>query len=221
MQNFVTAIGRIAIRPYSFPMNLKRLTIFALALAFFALPALAEDDYDEPSSGGGIVNSRTLGGTIYGSVQLVDTLPTLDPGIGGGVFFDNRFNDRFSIAIEAFAITQDGDGASGAENSIEFLGIPTATIKLYLLGATSKFDPYIGIGIGVYALTEGSIDNSSFGLGIGAQIETGLDYVLTDTLALSVGGVYRSVGLLNSLSGTANATTYMPYTLFGRIGYKF
>lgn len=204
-------------------MNLKQLTFFTLAFILFSQTTFADtdDDFESGSGGGGIIHSRTFGGTIYGSIQLVDTLPTLDLGIGGGVFFDNRFNDRFSIAIESFAVTQDGKGASSAENSIEFLAIPTATIKLYLLGATTKLDPYVGIGIGLYLLTEGEVDNSSFGLGLGAQIETGLDYLITDTLTLSVGGVYRSVGLLNSFSGTANATTYMPYTLFGRIGYKF
>ena len=165
--------------------------------------------------------NRTFGGTIFGSVQLADTFPLVDPGIGGGVFFDYRFNNRFSVALEAFGITQDGDRASQAEGSIEFLGIPTATVKLYFLGAQSKFDPYIGVGLGFYLLTEGDVENNSFGVGLGAQIETGIDYLVTDTLVFSVGGTYRSVGLLNSLSAPANASTYMPYTLFGRIGYKF
>lgn len=202
-------------------MKLKQLIIFTLALVFFSQTSFADDYESQPDDGGGLIYSRTLGATVYGSFQLVNTPPDLDPGIGAGLFFDNRFNERFSIAIEAFGITQDGDGADSAEGSIEFFAIPTATIKLYPLNTTSKVDPYIGIGIGLYLLTEGNVNNDSFGIGLGAQIETGLDYLVTDTLTLSVGGVYRSVGLLNSLSGTANATTYMPYTLFGRIGYKF
>lgn len=193
---------------------------FVLVIFFITRSSFARDNsYDNSST----LSSyhRTFGGTIYGSVQLVDASPLVDAGIGGGVFFDNRFNNRFSLQLEAFGITQDGSKSSRSEGSIEFLGIPTATVKLYFLGAISKFDPYVGVGIGLYMLTEGNVENNTFGLGIGAQIETGLDYLITDTLMLGVGGTYRSVGLLNSLSAPANATTYMPYTLFGRIGYKF
>lgn len=208
-------------------LNFCRLVFLSLFFCLaFASVAAAQDDYGSfgaSSSGGGgaMSNPRTVGGTIFGSIQLVDTTPVLDPGIGGGFFFDYRFNERFSVALEAFAVTQDGDGRSRGEGDIEFLGIPTATLKLYFLNGTGKFDPYAGIGVGFYALTEGGISDQSFGVGLGAQVETGLDYLLTDTLLLSVGGTYRSVGLINSLSGAANATTYMPYTLFGRIGYKF
>lgn len=165
--------------------------------------------------------NRTVGGMIYGSVQLVDTLPIVDAGIGGGAFFDYRFNQRFSFQVESFIILQDGDRASLAEKGIEFFALPAGTLKIYPFKNTQRFDPYFGLGLGLYMLTEGDISNNTFGLGLGAQIETGVDINLADNLLLGVGGTYRSVGLLNSLSGTANASTYMPYTLFGRIGYRF
>lgn len=164
---------------------------------------------------------RTIGGTIYGSIQLVDTTPIVDPGIGAGAFFDYRFNQRFSLTTEAFVTFQDGDGASTAEGSILFFALPASTLRLYFLNSTSKLDPYLGIGLGLYYLTEGSVNNNSSGFGLGAQVEVGLDYNLSDNFLVTVGGTYRSVGLINSFSGTANASTYMPYTLFGRIGYRF
>ena len=167
------------------------------------------------------VFNRTLGGSVFGSIQLVDTTPLVDPGIGGGAFFDYRFNHRYSIALEAFVILQDGRGTSAGEGSLNFFGMPTSTIKMYFLNNTTVIDPYFGIGLGLYMLTEGSISNNTFGIGIGAQIEVGVDFNVTDNLLFSVGGAYRSVGLINSFSGPANASTFMPYTLFGRIGYRF
>lgn len=190
--------------------------IITLFVILFTSSAQADDYYTGVDE-----KNKTIGGTIFGSIQLVDTTPVVDPGIGGGLFFDYRFNSRFSITLESFWITQDGTGRSQGEGSVEFLGIPTTTFKYYPIGNQYIVDPYFGIGIGFYALTEGKIKDNSFGMGLGAQIEIGMDYALTNQLSLGVGGTYRSIGMLNSLSGTANATTYMPYTLFGRIGYRF
>lgn len=192
---------------------LRRFSVFLLLLFFLFLPVLSHAY--EPAY------NRTLGGTIYGSIQLVDTLPIVDLGIGGGIFFDYRFNQRFSIQAESFVIFQEGDRASQAEGSIKFFAMPATTLKIYPLKNATRFDPYFGLGLGLYMLTEGDVNNNTFGLGLGAQIETGLDFNLTDNLLFGVGGTYRSVGLLNSFKGTANASTYMPYTLFGRIGYRF
>ncbi len=164
--------------------------------------------------------SRTVGGNIYGSVQLVDTLPELDPGIGGGMFFDYRFNEHYSIMLEAFFTTQDGSGRSTGEGDIIALAVPATTFKIYLLNS-EKLDGYIGVGVGIYGLTEGSLANTTSGWGLGAQFETGLEYDVTSNLMAGVGGTFRSVGLINTFSGASNATTYMPFTLFGRIGYRF
>lgn len=196
-------------------MDLKFLRSFAVFLAVIFLFLSFSVRAYEPAY------NRTVGGMIYGSVQLVDTLPIVDVGIGGGAFFDYRFNQRFSFQVESFIILQDGDRASLAEKGIEFFAMPAGTLKIYPFKNAQRFDPYFGLGLGLYMLTEGDISNNTFGLGVGAQIETGIDFNLADNLLLGVGGTYRSVGLLNSLSGTANASTYMPYTLFGRIGYRF
>lgn len=165
--------------------------------------------------------NKTVGSNVYGSIQLVDTLPVLDPGIGGGLFFDYRFNDRFSIMIESFFTTQDGDGRSNGEGNIIALAVPAVTLKIYILNNSSRLEPYFGIGVGLYALTEGNASNNTGGVGLGAQFETGLEFMVAENLMMGVGGTFRSAGLINSLSGNANATTYMPFTLFGRIGYKW
>lgn len=165
--------------------------------------------------------NKTIGGSIYGSVPLVDTLPNVDAGIGGGAYFDYRMNQRFSVTLEAFAITQDGTDRSNGEGSIEFMGIPTVTFKIYFLEEGTKMDPYAGIGVGFFLLTEGGIGDSTGGAGIGAQVEVGFDYLLTDHLSIGAAGTFRSVGLITKFSGAANATVYMPYTLQGKIGYHF
>lgn len=165
--------------------------------------------------------NKTIGGTVYGSIPLADTLPEVSMGIGGGMFFDYRFNERFSIMIESFFTTQDGKGRSNGEGSIEFMALPAVNFKLYLLNNSVSIDPYIGIGVGLYYMTEGNASNSTGGFGMGAQVEVGLEYHVAENLLASVGGTYRSIGLINSLSGPANATVFMPYTLFGRIGYRF
>src|SRR3989338_1868750 len=89
-------------------------------------------------------HSRMIGASIYGSFQLVDTLPTVDPGLGGGLFFDYRFNQRFAMELETFVIFQDGDKTSAGEGGIQFYGIPAGTLKMYFLSNTTKLDPYFG-----------------------------------------------------------------------------
>lgn len=164
---------------------------------------------------------HTAGLTFYGNFQLIDTQPELKPGLGGGFWWDYRFNDRFSFQMEIFIITQKGKDTSSAENNIELIGIPTTTLKLYVLNRQYSFDPYVGAGLGVYWLNEGSVDNDTGGMGIGAQIELGSDYHFTDSFMGSLGVTYRSVGLINSLDGPANGSAYMTLSVFGRLGYRF
>lgn len=165
--------------------------------------------------------NKTIGASVYGSIQLVDTLPVVDTGVGGGLFFDYRFNDRFSIMVESYFTSQSGTGRSNGEGNIIALAVPAVTLKLFILNNATTIDPYFGIGVGLYALTEGNASNNTGGFGLGAQIETGLEINIAENLMVGVGGTFRSVGLINSFSGNANATTYMPYTLFGRLGYRW
>lgn len=186
-------------------------SFFALICSFLIVGAASAETY---------IN-KTIGANVYGSITLVDTLPEVNMGIGGGMYFDYRFNERFSLMVEGFFTTQDGVGRSAADGSIELIAVPATTFKLYFLNESPKFDPYFGIGVGLYYLTEGRVDDNTGGFGIGAQVEVGVEYHVMENVVAGVGGTFRSIGLVNSLSGPANATVYMPYTLFGRVGYRF
>ena len=118
----------------------------------------------------------TIGILGMANIQLLDTIPELKMGPGGGIYFDYRFNQRFSIQIDAWATTHGGEGPSSGDGGIEFLGIPTFTIKLYFMDdETSRWDPYAGIGIGIFALSEGRVENGTNGVGLGGQIAVGFD----------------------------------------------
>lgn len=192
---------------------IPRIAVFFMAgVLLFSAPALARS-----------TKKMTAGIMALGNIQILSTMPNLDPGPGGGAFFDYRFNQRFSITIDAWATTHDGTSRSAGDNSIQILGIPTGTLKIYIMDdETSKWDPYVGVGIGAYATTEGSIANGTNGVGLGAQIETGVDYYFSDILSAGFAGVFRSTAIINSLSNSGtNASALLPYTLVAKAGFHF
>jgi outer membrane protein W len=157
-----------------------------------------------------------------GNIQLVETQTDLDPGPGGGVFFDYRFNQRFSLTVDMWATTHDGTGGSDGDDSIQILGIPNATIKMYFMDdETSKWDPYAGFGVGAYATTEGSRANGTNGVGLGARIDVGFDYHLTEVISIGFAGVFHSAGIINSLDGgTGSSEAIIPFSLIGKLGFR-
>lgn len=157
-----------------------------------------------------------------GNIQLLNSIPQFDPGPGGGAYFDYRFNQRFSVTLDAWATTHKGDGPSAGDD-FEILGIPTFTIKLYLIDdEASRWDPYAGIGIGAYATTEGDIPNGTNGVGLGAQIDVGVDYHVSDVFSVGFSGIFRSAAIITSLAASGNnALALIPYSLVGRIGFHF
>ncbi len=164
----------------------------------------------------------TLGLMGMGNIQLVNSSTNIDPGPGGGVFFDYRFNHRFSMDVNVWATTHDGTGGSKGDNSIQILGIPTATIKLYLNdNENSRWDPYLGIGIGVYAMTEGSLENNTNGVGMGGKVDFGCDYKLTDILSVGLDGVFNSAGIITGLNGgnASHSNAIIPYSLIAKVGF--
>lgn len=168
-------------------------------------------------------HNMTIGIMAMGNLQLLTTTPEFDIGPGGGVYFDYRFNQRFSVTVDAWASTHDGLGRSDGDNGIEFLGLPTCTIKMYLLNnEEGRWDPYIGMGLGVYATSEGSIENGTNGVGLGAQIDVGFDYYLSDLFSVGMAGIFRSAGIITSLNNNGNnATAIIPYSLIARAGFHF
>lgn len=164
--------------------------------------------------------NMTIGLLAMGNIQLIDTQPEFDPGPGGGVYFDYRFNQRFSIQIDVWATNHSGNNTFEGD-SFELLGIPTFTIKLYFMDdEASRWDPYAGLGVGAFATTEGSVANGTQGVGLGAQIEVGVDYYLTDIFSVGFAGAFRSAGIINSLDQN-RATALIPFTVMGRAGFHF
>lgn len=163
----------------------------------------------------------TVGVMGLGNIQLVETHTNLDPGPGGGAFFDYRFNQRFSLTVDAWASTHDGTGGSEGDNNIVIMGIPTLTIKMYFLDdEASKWDPYAGLGIGAYAVTEGSVPNGSNGVGLGGRIDLGFDYHINQLLSAGFAGTFHSAGIISNLDGgSGSSQAIIPFTLAAKLGF--
>lgn len=163
----------------------------------------------------------TVGLGPVGNIYLIDTIPVMDPGIGGYVFFDYRFQEQFAFETSFIITTQNGTNVSRGDSGILFLGMPTFDIKFYFLKNDPKFDPFVATGLGVYWLTEGSTGNSTGGLGLGAQLGLGFDFYLTDVISLGFEGVFRSIALITNLGTPSASTAIFPYTLMGNVAFHF
>lgn len=176
---------------------------------------------------GASANAETAGGNFtigigpVGNIFVVDANPELDPGVGGYVYFDYRWSPQFSTQFGVLVTTEDGRGISDGDNGIEFLGIPTFDLKFYILKDPSRWDPYGLIGMGVYAVTEGTTKNGTTAVGIGADVGIGCDFYVTEALSLGLSTVFRSIGLINSISGGNNGSSLFPVSLMGNIAYHF
>ena len=156
-----------------------------------------------------------------GNIFLVDTIPIIDPGIGGPMFFNYRFAEQLAFQTGFMLTSQDGTNVSNGDNGILFLGMPTVDLKYYFLKNDPKFDPYISTGLGLYWLTEGSRGDSTGGLGMGAQIGVGFDFYIADAVSLGFDGVFRSIGLITNLSTPSASTAIFPYSLMGNVAFHF
>jgi hypothetical protein len=156
-----------------------------------------------------------------GNIYVVDSNPELDLGVGGYLYFDYRWSPQFSTQFGVVVTTQDGTGISAGDNGIEFLGIPTFDLKFYILSEPSRWDPYGLIGMGVYAVSEGSRNNGTWALGIGANLGLGTDFYITERISVGLAAVFRSIGLIDSTSGANNGTALFPFSMMGNVAYHF
>ncbi|MBL7685717.1 MAG: outer membrane beta-barrel protein [Deltaproteobacteria bacterium] len=132
--------------------------------------------------------------------QLTNTYPELGVGLGGGVAFDYRFNQRWAIASSISFFTQDGRGASSGDKDSLLINVPEISLKFYLLGTEHKIDPYLSAGIGLSILTEGSRSDNSGGAGIGAQFGVGTDFYFTDWFSVGFLAQFKTVGIIRDSS---------------------
>ena len=157
-----------------------------------------------------------------GNVYLIDTIPVLDPGVGGYMFFDYRFHEQVAFETSFLLSSQDGNnGGSTADNGILLLGMPVFDIKLYLLENEPRWDPYVKTGVGVYFITEGSLSNSTGGVGMGSQLGLGFDYYLADFVSLGFEGVFRSIAVITDFGTPSKSSSVFPYSLMGNIAFHF
>lgn len=163
----------------------------------------------------------TVGMGPVGNIFLIDTVPILEPGVGGHVYFDYRFQDQVSFKTTFLITSQDGTDVSNGDNGILFLGMPTFDVKFYFLKNDPQFDPYISTGVGIYWVTEGSKSDATGGVGLGSQLGLGFDYYLTDVISLGFEGVFRSIGLITNLGTPSASTALFPYTLHGNVAFHF
>lgn len=156
-----------------------------------------------------------------GNIYLIDTIPIMDPGIGGHVFFNYRFADQFAFETSFIITTQDGTNVSAGDNGMLFLGMPTFDFKYYFLKNDPRFDPFAAVGVGLYWLTEGSTGNSTGGLGLGAQLGLGFDFYITDRISTGFQGMFRSIGLITNFGTPSASTAIFPFSLQGNVAFHF
>ncbi len=191
----------------------KRMLSLALSLAMTLACASAW--------AGSAAGNYSVGLGPVGNVYVVDTNPELDPGVGGYVYFDYRWSPQFSTQFGVIVTTQDGTGISNGDNGIEFLGIPTFDLKFYILSEPSRWDPYGLIGMGVYATTEGSVNNGTWAVGVGANLGLGTDFYITEKWSVGLSFIFRSIGLITDTSGSNNGTALFPFSMMGNVAYHF
>jgi len=163
----------------------------------------------------------TFGIGPVGNIFVVDSNPNMGAGVGGMLFFDYRWSPQLSTQVSVIVTTEDGKGPSSGDKGIEFLGIPTFDVKYYLVSSVSKWDPYIMVGVGVYAISEGTKKDGTFAIGIGANTGVGVDYYLADKWSLGLAASFRSIGLIDSTKGSNAGKAIFPLSLSGNVSFHF
>lgn len=157
-----------------------------------------------------------------GNFYLVDTIPILDPGVGGFMNFEYRFHEQVAFETTFLMSSQDGQDTTGrVDQDIIFLGMPIFDIKLYFVSGEPRFDPYVGTGVGLYWLTEGSRSNNTGGAGMGAQLDLGFDYYLADFFSVGFEGVFRSIAFITDFGTPSQSQASLPYSLIGKAAFHF
>ncbi len=161
----------------------------------------------------------TLGLQGIGNFFLTDSFPDLKTGPGAGLFFDYRFNQRWALETDFFFSVHDGAGISTGDNDMILLGVPTVELKFYLRGSENpRIDPYLLAGLGVYVLTEGSIDDNSGGVGLGGNFGFGVDFYATSRLSLGIAAKFRPIALIQSNN---QSTGLINLGLLGNLAFHF
>jgi hypothetical protein len=167
----------------------------------------------------------SIGMGPMGNIFLVDTIPILDPGIGGFMALEYRFHEQVAFETTFFLSSQDGDNdpsvAGKPDTGILMLGMPVFDLKYYLLRGDPRLDPYVSTGLGMYWVTEGRLGNSTGGVGLGTQLGVGVDYYLSQIISVGFQGAFRSVAIITNFGTPSASTAVFPYSLMGDISFHF
>lgn len=156
-----------------------------------------------------------------GNIYVVDARPQLDPGVGGYFAFDYRWAPELSTTFSVLVTTQNGTGISSGNNNILVFGLPTVDFKYYPIPEASHFDPFLMAGVGFYLVSDGSGGTGTQAAGMGAQAGLGCDFYFTQKLSFQAMGVFRSIALIDAVSGSNNGTSIFPFSLQGGLSYHF
>ena len=115
---------------------------------------------------------------------------------------------------------QDGTGISAGDNNILLMGIPTFDLKYYFLGE-SRWDPYVLMGVGCYAITEGSNNNGTTAFGIGSNMGIGTDFFITERFSVGLTASFRAIAFIESIGGNRNGNALFPFSMYGNFAYHF
>jgi hypothetical protein len=160
----------------------------------------------------------SIGAQGLGNFFLTNSRPDLQIGPGGGLFVDDRFNQRWSIETDLFVSFHDGGGASTGDNNMLLLGVPTVELKFYPRSKEGTVEPYLFAGLGIYVLTEGSVSNNSGGVGVGGNLGAGVDFYVTDHLSLGLALKFRPIALIQ---GGNNSAALINLGLVGNLAWHF
>lgn len=186
-----------------------------LAAIFFVITMLCSVPHAEARRG------FAVGFGPMGNIFLVDTIPIMDPGIGGYTYFQYRYAEQFAFRAAFMISTQNGSNVNSGDNGILLLGMPTIDLQYYLRSGDPRLDPFLFIGTGAYFLTEGSIANDTGGIGVGTNIGVGLDCYMTKTVSLGFEGVFRVIGIISDTGTPSSSSAIFPYSLMANITFHF
>ena len=176
--------------------------------------------YSSSSSNSAAVGNFAIKIGPVGNIYVVDANTQLDPGIGGYIAFDYRFHPHWSAEVGVMVTLQDGTGISAGDKNTLLLGIPTFDLKYYFLGE-SRWDPYVLLGVGFYAITEGSNNNGSTAFGIGSNMGIGCDFYITERFSVGVTASFRPIAFIESIGGNRNGNSLFPFSMYGNFAYHF
>ncbi len=156
-----------------------------------------------------------------GNIFLIDTIPVMNPGIGGYTYFQYRFAEQFAFQASFLITHQSGTNVSSGDGGILFLGMPTLDLKYYFLTGDPRFDPFVSIGTGLFILTEGSRSDGTGGIGVGANLGVGFDYYVTEAVSVGFEGVFRTVGIISDFGTPSSSSAFFPYSLMANVAFHF